>query len=140
MEEAAKIEEIARIVGEKALPDEQRQVLLTAEILKHGFLYQNAFHEVDTYCEPQKQIRMLRAFLQYHKWTEKLVRVGELSVDDIRNIKIAVRTSEGKVKEVQAVTELEKLRMVKDIGYIDEVMKKIKEKFDELATKYGVVL
>ncbi|MEX2690588.1 MAG: V-type ATP synthase subunit A, partial [Candidatus Njordarchaeum guaymaensis] len=140
LEEAAKIEEIARIVGEKALPDEQRQVLLTAEILKHGFLYQNAFHEVDTYCEPQKQIRMLRAFLQYHEWTEKLVRVGELSVDDIRNIKIAVRTSEGKVKEVQAVTELEKLRMVKDIGYIDEVMKKIKEKFDELATKYGVVL
>ncbi|MHA1665425.1 MAG: ATP synthase beta subunit C-terminal domain-containing protein [Candidatus Njordarchaeales archaeon] len=140
LEEAAKIEEIARIVGEKALPDEQRQVLLTAEILKHGFLYQNAFHEVDTYCEPQKQIRMLRAFLQYHEWTEKLVREGELSVDDIRNIKIAVRTSEGKVKEVQAVTELEKLRMVKDIGYIDEVMKKIKEKFDELATKYGIVL
>ncbi|MGQ4894880.1 MAG: V-type ATP synthase subunit A [Candidatus Njordarchaeia archaeon] len=140
LEEAAKIEEIARIVGEKALPDDQRQILLTAEILRHGFLYQNAFHKVDTYCEPPKQIKMLSAIMQYHEWTKRLVKEGNVTIDEIRDVRISVTTPEGEVKQTLAVTELEKVRMVKGTDYIDELMDKIKEKLDELAEKHGVIL
>jgi len=67
LEESSRLEEIARVIGEKALPDEQRLILLVSEILKEGFLVQSAFHEVDRYCPPEKQVRMLRAIMEFYR-------------------------------------------------------------------------
>jgi V/A-type H+-transporting ATPase subunit A len=59
-----RLQQIVKLVGPDVLPDTQRMVLLASELLKDGFLQQNAFDEVDMYCAPEKQIRLLRTMLR----------------------------------------------------------------------------
>ena len=76
LQKASSLEEVARVVGEAALSDENRLILLTAELIREGFLVQNAYHEVDTYCDPKKQIAMLRALLEFYDRTKPLIEEG----------------------------------------------------------------
>ncbi len=61
-----KLQQIVKLVGEEALPDEQKLILDTARILQNAFLQQSAFDEVDTFAVPQKQLRMLNTILYYY--------------------------------------------------------------------------
>jgi len=70
------LNQIVRLVGPDVLPDEQRLILLTAELLTTGFLQQNALDEIDTYSSPQKQIRMLDIILRFHEQAEKIIKRG----------------------------------------------------------------
>jgi len=63
LEEDARLEQMVRLVGADALPDRQRWVLLMANLVKEGVLRQNALHEVDAFCSPAKQVRLLKAFM-----------------------------------------------------------------------------
>ena len=125
MEEASKIEEIARIVGEKALPEHQRLILLIAEIIREGFLYQDAFHEVDTYCPPERQIKMLKTILKFNDLVEPLVSKG-VPVDRIRKL--------------QTVFLLKRMRIMKEMEKIDEIAEKMVEEVNELAKEYEVIV
>lgn len=67
LQEEAELEEIVRLVGIDALSPRQRLALETAKSIREDFLYQNAFHEIDTYTSMKKQYRMLRLVLLFHK-------------------------------------------------------------------------
>lgn len=123
LEEASKIEETARIVGEKALPDEQRLVLLFSEIVREGFLVQHAYHEVDTYCEPEKQARMLRFMVEFYDMVEPLVR-GGVPVD--------------KIREIPSLVEVMRLKERKGVEWIDKVKEMVRKDIGELAEQYGL--
>jgi V/A-type H+/Na+-transporting ATPase subunit A len=71
-----RLEQIVRLIGPDALPDEQRLVLMTAEALKNGFLQQSSFDEVDKYCAPERQVPILRAILGFHDRAEEAVKAG----------------------------------------------------------------
>lgn len=62
LEEAAAIEETARLVGVDSLPDHERFVLRLADRFQEEFLRQNAFDE-DAYCAPARQVEMLESFM-----------------------------------------------------------------------------
>jgi len=124
LEEASEIEETARIIGEKALPDEQRLVLLMAEMLREGFLVQNAFHEVDTYCEAEKQAALLKALIDFYNLVEPLIRQG-VPIERIR--------------EMGVVTELLRLKEKPGTEPIEEARGLMKEQADEVAEEYEVV-
>ena len=123
LEEASEIEETARIIGEKALPDEQRLVLLLAEMLREGFLVQNAFHEVDTYCEAEKQAALLRVLIDFHNEVEPLIRQG-VPIERIR--------------EMGVVTELLRLKEREGTEPIEKARGLMKEQADEVAEEYVV--
>ncbi|HOX33510.1 MAG TPA: V-type ATP synthase subunit A [Spirochaetales bacterium] len=71
-----RLEQIVRLIGPDALPDEQRLVLMTAEIVKSGFLQQSSFDEVDKYCAPRKQVLLLRSILEFHRRAEAAIKAG----------------------------------------------------------------
>jgi V/A-type H+-transporting ATPase subunit A len=71
-----RLQEIVRLIGPDALPDDQRLVLLTAEIVKDGFLQQNSFDEVDMYCVPAKQVRLLELIMEFHERAETCIKLG----------------------------------------------------------------
>jgi V/A-type H+-transporting ATPase subunit A len=123
LEEASEIEETARIIGEKALPDEQRLVLLMAEMLREGFLVQNAFHEVDTYCEAEKQAALLKVLIDFYNEVEPLIRQG-VPIERIR--------------EMSVVTELLRLKENPGTEPIDEARGLLKVQADEVAEEYEV--
>lgn len=60
LDEQARLERMARIVGKDALPARQRLTLLAAELVNEAFLRQSAFSPVDASCSPARQARMMR--------------------------------------------------------------------------------
>jgi V/A-type H+-transporting ATPase subunit A len=71
-----KLAEIVRLIGPDALPDEQRLILMTAELLKTGFLQQSSFDAVDMYCVPARQTMILECILTFHELAEKAIHGG----------------------------------------------------------------
>jgi V/A-type H+-transporting ATPase subunit A len=71
-----RLSEIVRLIGPDALPDDQRLVLLTADIIKDGFLQQNSFDEVDMYCVPAKQVRLLELIMLFHEKAGSCIKLG----------------------------------------------------------------
>ena len=65
LQEDARLQNIVKLLGEEALPDEQRLVLEGARLIKDDFLQQNAFDPVDTYAGPQKQFLLLKVILHF---------------------------------------------------------------------------
>jgi V/A-type H+-transporting ATPase subunit A len=65
LEERARLERMARIVGKDALPPRQQLSLLCADLVNDGLLRQSAFSPVDRFCSPARQTALLRAILQF---------------------------------------------------------------------------
>ncbi len=74
--EEDKLQQIVKLVGADVLPDGQRLTLLVADMFKTGFLQQNATDRVDTYCEPEKQIALLEAFVDFHHRAQQIIFLG----------------------------------------------------------------
>ncbi len=91
LQQEDKLQQIVKLVGPDVLPDSHRLVLLVAEMIKNGFLQQNAFDEVDMYSTPAKQAALLRLLAEFHDRADRLigkgaplVRIRELScINDI---------------------------------------------------------
>jgi vacuolar-type H+-ATPase catalytic subunit A/Vma1 len=50
-----KLAQIVKLVGPDSLPDNQKLILMTADIIKKGYLQQNAFSEVDASTPEERQ-------------------------------------------------------------------------------------
>ncbi|MFW6038392.1 MAG: ATP synthase subunit A [Candidatus Saliniplasma sp.] len=87
LEKEDELQEIVQLVGPDALPRSDQFALQAARVLREDFLQQNAFHDVDTFCEPEKQFRMLQIMMEfYDRGTDALdegVTVEELSEMEI---------------------------------------------------------
>jgi len=64
LEESARIDETARLVGIESLPDREQFLLRLADAFQEGFLQQNAYDEVDSFCTPARQLKLLEAFMR----------------------------------------------------------------------------
>jgi len=113
LQEDNDLQEIVQLVGPDALPPSERITLEAARVLKEDYLQQNAFHDIDAYCSPEKQTAMLRnIFKLYDKMQElhdagvELKQITELDIFD----KVARMKYQEQVKEVKEVgEEIEKL-------------------------------
>ncbi len=65
IEEADGLESTARLVGPDSLPPRQQFVLRAAELVREGFLRQNALDPVDASCAPARQVRLLDLLLAF---------------------------------------------------------------------------
>ncbi len=72
-------------MGERALPDDQRLILLESELIKEAFLRQFAYHEVDAFCEMDKQVALLQTLLDFYDRASHLVEKG-VPVERIRSL------------------------------------------------------
>ncbi len=76
LQEEEQLQKVARLVGPDALPDAQRLILAVADILKSGFLQQNAFDEIDAFCPVGKQLTLMRLILFFKTQAEQLIKLG----------------------------------------------------------------
>ena len=121
LEEAAEVEETARIIGEKALPDDQRLILLVAEMLREGFLVQSAFHDVDRYCAPEKQVKLLKLFTDFYNTVRPLIETG-IPIDQVR--------------ELDVIREIMRLKEREGTAPIDAAHTQMMNEIDALAKHY----
>jgi V/A-type H+-transporting ATPase subunit A len=76
LQEDSRLQRIVRLIGEEALPDEQRLIIEGARLLQEACLQQNANDPVDTFCRPEKQLALLRAVLHFLARAREIVRRG----------------------------------------------------------------
>jgi V/A-type H+-transporting ATPase subunit A len=81
------LKEIVRLLGPEALPDEEKLVLEMARMIKIGILQQNSFDKIDTYCGPEKQLKLVNLMVKFYKESLKLLKEGK-SLSDIRSMPI----------------------------------------------------
>lgn len=114
------LKEIVRLLGPEALPDEEKLILEVARMLKIGLLQQNSFDDVDTYCSPQKQYKLLKLLVEFYRRGQQALKEGA-SLADIRAMPI--------------VSTLLKARMdIKDneISKLDQLDIDMKEQFKSI--------
>lgn len=124
LHEEKELLQIVQLVGEGALPERERLTLKEAELIREGFLQQNAL-SVDAYCSPAKQYRMIKIILDF----------GEGALDLLeRGVPLF------KIIELPIFSEIKRMGMEipnEKIDKFDELEGKVKEEFERLKSEYG---
>ncbi|MCY3975787.1 MAG: V-type ATP synthase subunit A, partial [Thaumarchaeota archaeon] len=81
------LKEIVRLLGPEALPEEEKLILEVARMIKIGILQQNSFDNVDTYCSPTKQFKLLELLILFYNLGIQAIKNGA-SIVDIRSMPI----------------------------------------------------
>jgi V/A-type H+-transporting ATPase subunit A len=76
LEEHARLERMARIVGRDALPPRQQHVMLCADLINEAFLRQSAFSPVDRYCAVEKQVAMMQLIGHFVELSDHAIAHG----------------------------------------------------------------
>jgi len=115
-----RLQQIVKLVGPDVLPDTQRLILVVAEMIKNGFLQQNAFDEIDMYCSPEKQAALMRLIVEFYERARRAIERGAPLM---------------RVRELPCMNELVRARSVvpndrpEDLAAIGQRMR---QQFDEL--------
>ena len=81
------LKEIVQLLGPEALPDEEKLILEVARMVKIGILQQNSFDDVDTYCSPEKQFKLMKLQVDFYNQGQQALKDGA-SLADIRSMDV----------------------------------------------------
>ena len=104
-----RLEQIVKLIGPDGLPDTERLVLSVAEMIKNGFLQQNAFDEVDVYSVPEKQIQILQLMIQFYRRAISVIKQG------CPLIKINSLACKEEIIRLKTSVPNDKLEMIKEV-------------------------
>jgi len=90
LDEEGELQEIVQLVGKDALPEDQQLTLEVARYLREAFLQQNALHDVDRYCPPEKTYRILQGIKTFNDAAFEALDAG-VPVEEITSIDAAPR-------------------------------------------------
>ncbi|MBR5623575.1 V-type ATP synthase subunit A [bacterium] len=123
LQEENKLQQVVKLVGPDALPDKQRVLLETADIIKQAFLQQNAFHSNDVYCSPRKQLMMMDVILYFYEQALKVVDGGtpftKIAASDLVTKIIRMKTDYGN-EEAEKLANL-KEEITKELKLLQEM-------------------
>lgn len=103
--------QIVRLIGADALPDSDRLILTACEMIKNGFLQQDAFDEIDAHAEPEKQIQLLMLIMDFY---EKALNVIKEGCPLARVIELPVRNEIVRAKGSVENNHLEKITVIQN--------------------------
>jgi V/A-type H+-transporting ATPase subunit A len=111
LEEHARLERMARIIGKDALPLRQRFTLLCAELVNEAFLRQSALSRADRFASPARQAAMMRLIGRFVDLADELADLGvapeELVQSEVyrRILRMGEEIPEGAWERFAALTE-----------------------------------
>jgi len=119
LQEEEKLLEIVQLVGSDSLPPKQQLTLEVARLIREFILQQNAFHEIDTYCDTKKSYLVVKTILLF-------ADLADTSLDQGARIKeIVDMKSKDRIGEAKFVRDYDRL--------LKEVQKQMEEEFKKLA-------
>jgi len=124
LQQENRLQEVVKLVGPDVLPDSQRIVLETCAIFKNSFLQQDTLNPMDMFCPIEKQIRMLRLIVLFHRLASRAIQRGTTLVA-VRGMKIYGELM--RIRQTVKNEELEKL---------DHMAAELKRSMEELEARY----
>jgi V/A-type H+-transporting ATPase subunit A len=122
-----RLQQIVRLIGPDALPNNERLVLIVAEMIKNGFLQQSAFDDIDVYSVPEKQIHILQLMMDFYNRARQVIKQGAPLV------KITALSVREEIVRIKTTVPNDKLEMIRDIE------KNLEDQFDGLDRMYRKV-
>jgi len=123
LEQRARLERMARIVGKDALPPRQQLTLLCADLVNEALLRQSAFSPVDRYCSPERQAALVRIILHF------VDRAGQALEHDVNLERIAALPVLRRLQRASEEIPEEK------VAQFRLLMARLDEEFDQLERK-----
>ncbi|MCP1661374.1 MAG: ATP synthase subunit A [Methanocalculus sp. MSAO_Arc1] len=86
LQKESELQEIVQLVGSDALPESEQITIEIARMLREIFLQQNAYDDVDTYCDMTKQFDIMKAIKIYgdHAYAAQSAGVAPAQVIGIK--------------------------------------------------------
>ncbi len=122
-----KLQSIVRLIGPDALPDYERIILIVADMIKNGFLQQNAFDAIDVYSVPEKQIQILLLMMQFYTRGAAVIKAGAPLA------KVNALPIKEEIVRLKTTVPNDKLEMIKDTE------SRFEEQMGELERMYAKV-
>lgn len=104
LQEEASLQEVVRLVGMDALSKSERLTLEAARSIREDFLYQDAMHEIDTYCAPQKQYRMLSVIMKFYYMGSEAI-TEDIDIEKLFAIPVRVKVGRARFIDQEKITE-----------------------------------
>lgn len=118
LQQEEKLLEIVQLVGSDALPEKEQLDLETARLIREFVLQQNAFDEVDTYCELDKAYRLMKVIIYFDELGRSALERG-VGIKSILNTK-----AKEQISDVKFEKDYNKL--------LDDIEKNMNEEFKNL--------
>ncbi|MBQ7861915.1 MAG: V-type ATP synthase subunit A [Clostridia bacterium] len=97
LSEEAELLEMVKLIGMDSLSAKDRIKMEAARSVREDFLHQLAFHEVDTYTSPEKQLKMMKLIMEFY---EKSVALTNNETDINSLVMLPVREKIGRFKYI----------------------------------------
>lgn len=124
LHEETELKQIVQLVGEGALPEKERLTLKVAELIREGFLQQNAL-SIDAYCSSSKQYRMIKIVIDFGEGASDLLERGVPLF---------------KIIELPIFSDIKRMGMEisdEEVDKFDELEENLKKDFERLKGEYG---
>ena len=117
LQEEEKLLEIVQLVGSDALPERQQVTLTIARLIREVLLQQNAFHDIDTYCDLKKTHAVMASISKISKMANTALDRG------MRAEQILAMKSKDRLSEIKFVKSYENL--------LNEIMSSIEKELKQ---------
>ncbi len=126
LQREAELQDIVRLVGPEALPEEDRLVLEIARMIREGFLYQDAFDPYDTYSPPSRSHAIMKAIMRFYERAKEAQAKG-VTVSKIASLPIRVKIVKLRTRPTEEI-----------LKNLESILKEIDEEFDRLLKEYSM--
>lgn len=123
LSEEAELLEMVKLVGMDSLSRKDRMKMEAARSVREDFLHQLAFHEVDTFTSPKKQLLMMKLIMEFYEKSLAVI-TEETDVDKI--VSLPVRENIGRFKYIPEDQIDERYAEIK--GEIKNELKELSER------------
>ncbi len=121
------LQQVVQLIGQDALSELEREVLLISRILREDLLQQSAIHDVDAYCTLEKSYWMMKVILHFHEMAQDALQKG-VSLQDLENTQVLQKIA--RMKELSLDNAVQRLQYLRN--EIDNELSRLGEKMENI--------
>jgi V/A-type H+-transporting ATPase subunit A len=120
------LQQVVQLIGQDALSDMEREVLVVSRILREDLLQQSAIHDVDAFCPLDKSYWMMKVILHFHEAAQEAMKHG-VGLQDLENAQVLQKIA--RMKEQKLENAVQRLQFL--MSEIDNEMSRLSEKMEK---------
>jgi len=120
------LQQVVQLIGQDALSDMEREVLLTARILREDLLQQSGIQATDVFCTMEKSYWMMKAILHFHEASQEAMH-NKVRLDDIESAIVLQKIA--RMKELPLESAVDKIKFM--MNEIDTEFTRMKESLEQ---------
>jgi len=120
------LQQVVQLIGQDALSEMEREVLLISRILREDLLQQSDTYGVDAFCPLEKSYWMTKVILHFHEAAQDALKKG-ISLQDLENAQVLQKIA--RMKEQKLDNAIERLQYLMED--IDIEISRIAEKLEK---------